>query len=350
MPAQNNPNGSTPPAARRHSRRVAAAAVAGAGAAALLAMSLTGVFSGGAANAAVKTNCMASPGTCGFADAASTGVPSNITLKTVPGQVSSGTGWSYDAATSQVNVTGNGAVLTGLSIPCNLNITASNVTINDDKVLTGGTYGITIQHTANVTIENSTVSGLNQTTGRVNYAIDDLYSDSTGLVIKNNDVADWRIGVNVAGGQVTGNYIHDPGYIAGDHTDGLYDNGGTMPLTISGNTILNNLTEVDAIFLSSNAGATISNKTITNNLLAGGGYAIYAGSHARSASNIVIRENRFSQLYYPSGGRYGPIADFDPRGKGNVWSDNVWTAHVPPRDVQSGMVRDNGRAGLIPAP
>jgi Right handed beta helix region len=324
MPAQNNPNGSTPPAARRHSRRVAAAAVAGAGAAALLAMSLTGVFSGGAANAAVKTNCMASPGTCGFADAASTGVPSNITLKTVPGQVSSGTGWSYDAATSQVNVTGNGAVLTGLSIPCNLNITASNVTINDDKVLTGGGYGITIRHTANVTIENSTVSGLNQTTGRVDYAIDDNYSDSTSLVIKNNNVADWRIGVNVASGQVTGNYIHDPGYIAGDHTDGLYDNGGTMPLTISGNTILNNLTEVDAIFLSSNAGATISNKTITNNLLAGGDYAIYAGGGYNLSTNIVIQNNRFGQAYYPTSGQFGPDFLYQKTGTGNVWSGNIY--------------------------
>jgi nitrous oxidase accessory protein NosD len=316
-----------------------------------LALALRHGRSPSSAAPALRGGCAAAESrVCGFPDATNTGVPAGAVLRTVPGQVSQGTGWSYDAATKQVNVTGSGAVLTGLSIPCNLNITASNVTVNDDKVLTGGTYGITIQHTANVTIENSTVSGLNQTTGRVNYAIDDLYSDSTGLVIKNNDVADWRIGVNVAGGQVTGNYIHDPGYIAGDHTDGLYDNGGTMPLTISGNTILNNLTEVDAIFLAGNAGQSTSNKTITNNLLAGGGYAIYAGSHARSASNIVIRENRFSQLYYPSGGRYGPIADFDPRGKGNVWSDNVWTAHVPPRDVQSGMVRDNGRAGLIPAP
>jgi hypothetical protein len=224
------------------------------------------------------------------------------------------------------------------------------VTINDDQVLTAGNFGITIRHTAGVTIENSTVSGLNKTSGRVNDAIDDIYSDSTGLAIKNNNVANWRIGVNVAGGQVTGNYIHDPGYISGDHTDGLFDNGGTLPLIVSGNTILNNLTQTDAIFLSSNPGVAVANKTITNNLLAGGGYAIYAGGGSRSTSNIVIKDNRFGQLYYPRSGQYGPVADFDSRGKGNVWSGNVWAAHAQPGDIPAGAVRNNGRSHAVPLP
>jgi len=287
---------------------------------------------------------------CGFPDARDTGVPAGITLKTVPGQVSGGTGWSYDAATRQVNVTGSGAVLRGLSIACDLNITASNVTIDDDQVRTGGTFGITLRHTANVTIENSTVSGRNATRGRVDYAIDDLYSDSTGLVIKDNNVTDWRIGVNVATGRVTGNYIHDPGYIAGDHTDGLFDNGGTLPLAVSDNTILDRLTEVDAIFLASNPGSPISHKTITDNLLAGGDYAIYAGGGYHLSSNIVIRDNRFSRLYYPASGRYGPAADFERRGKGNVWSGNMWAAHAQPGDIRPGAVRDTGRADIVPLP
>jgi hypothetical protein len=287
---------------------------------------------------------------CRYPDARNTGVPPGITLKKVPGQVSSGRGWSYDARTHQVNVTGSGAVLAGLSIRCNLNITASNVTINHDRVRTSGTFGISVRHTADVTIENSAVSGLNKTTGRVNYAIDDTYGDSTGLVIRNNNVADWRIGVNVSSGRVTGNYIHDPGYISGDHTDGLFDNGGTRPETISGNTILDSLSEVDAIFLAGIPGQDISNKIITDNLLGGGDFTIYAGSHARSASNIVIRDNRFSRLYYPMSGHYGPVADFDRRGKGNVWSGNVWAARVQPGDVRPGPARPGGQADVIPEP
>jgi hypothetical protein len=324
MPAQNTSSGPRPPAAPRRRRTAITVAVAGVGGAALLAMSLAGVFSGGAANAAVKTNCMAGPSTCGYPDAGTTGVPAGITLKTVPGQVSSGTGWSYNTTTKQVNVTGTGAVLSGLSIPCALNITASNVTINDDQVLTGGTYGITIQHANNLTIENSTVSGLNATSGRVDYAIDDLYSDATGLVVKNNNVTDWRIGVNVASGTVTGNYIHNPGYIAGDHTDGLFVSGGTRALTISDNTILDSLTEVDAIFLASVSGSPIANKTITGNLLAGGDYAVYAGGGYNLSSTIVITSNRFGQTYYPTSGQFGADFDWQAAGTGNVWSGNVW--------------------------
>jgi hypothetical protein len=323
MSAQNASTGSPPPTERRR-RRAVVAAVAGVAAAALVALSLSGVFSSGAAHAAVTTNCMAGPGTCGYPDATTTGVPSNITLKTVPGQVSSGTGWSYNASTQQVNVTGNGAVLTGLSISCNLNITASNVTINDDQVLTSGTYGITIRHTAGVTIENSTVGGLNKTSGRVSYAIDDNYSDSTGLVVKNNNVSNWRIGVNVSSGQVTGNYVHDPGYISGDHTEDFFDNGGTLPETVSGNTMLNSLSETTAMFLASNAGQATSNKTITNNLLAGGGYAIYAPGADNLSTSIVIQNNRFGQLYYPMSGQYGPVISWQAAGTGNVWSGNIW--------------------------
>jgi hypothetical protein len=305
-------------------RRPARAAAAAAASAAVLAMSVAGLLSAGTASAAVQLNCTAVPSSCGYPDATNTGVQPGTVLQAVPAQVSSGPGWSYSAATQQVNVTGNGAVLTGLSFSTRVNITGSNVTMNNDKVVTDGTYGITTQHAASATIENCTVSGLNTTTGRVSFAIDDLYSDATGLVIKNNNVADWRIGINVAGGQVTGNYVHDPGYISGDHTDGLYDNGGTMPLTIAGNTILDSISEVDAIFLSSNAGQPISGKTITGNLLGGGGYAIYAGGGYNLSTNITIQGNRFSQAYYSLSGQYGPDTLYQATGTGNSWSGNIW--------------------------
>ena len=225
--------------------------------------------------------CTADPQSCGFPGAATTGVPARTALRTVPGQVPGGPGWTFDAATGAVEVTGNNAVLSGLYIPHNLDIKgASHVTITDDHVVTGGDFGISLRHTADVTVENTTVSGQNATTGRVNYAIDDIYGDSTGMVIKNDNISDWRIGLNVTSGDVTGNYIHHPGYLAGDHTDGIFDNGGSAQLTISGNTILNNLGQTDAIMLYVPAGQTVANKTITGNLLAGGSYPLYAGGNS----------------------------------------------------------------------
>jgi len=132
------------------------------------------------------------------------------TLKSVPSQVSSGPGWHYNAAGNDVIVTVKGTVLSGLYIPHNLVIDAANVTVKDVQVVTNGNFGISLTHTTGATIENSTISGQNATTGRVNSAIDDVYGDSTGMVIKDNNISYFRTGVQISTGLVNGNYIHTP--------------------------------------------------------------------------------------------------------------------------------------------
>jgi hypothetical protein len=62
-------------------------------------------------------------------------VPAGTVLRTVPSQVSSGPGWTYDATQQLVQVTGNGAVLSGLYIPYTVSVKASNVTISKDKIV-----------------------------------------------------------------------------------------------------------------------------------------------------------------------------------------------------------------------
>ena len=141
---------------------------------------LAGGLAAGGAHAAVLTNCAATPSNCGYPGATNTGVPSGTTLKSVPGQVSSGPGWHYNAAWNAVIVNRKGAVLSGLYIPHNLRIDASNVTVKNVHVVTNGNFGISLTHTTGVTIEKSTISGQNATTGRVDSAIDDVYGDSTG--------------------------------------------------------------------------------------------------------------------------------------------------------------------------
>jgi len=325
-------NATTRPAAATTtiSRRLAAAAGAVAGTAAL-ALAVSAVAGTAAASASAKAgpaqlNCAAAPSACGYPDATNTGVPAGTTLLTVPGQVSSGPGWHYDSR-GWVEVDGNGANLTGLYIPVNLDITASNVTINHVQVVTSGpnSFGISLRHTANVTIENSTISGVNNTTGRVGNAIDDIYGDSTAMTIKNNNITNWRTAVQVSSGLVAGNYIHAPGYTPGDHVNGIYDTGSAQPLTISGNTIFNSMNQTDDITLEASApGQTIANKTITGNLLAGGGYSIYGGdSLGNATTSIKITGNRFATLYYPNAGAYGPVAYYDPAGPGNTWTANT---------------------------
>lgn len=284
-------------------------------------------------------NCMRTPHVCGMPDAADTGVPEGTALRAVPGQVASGKGWRYDPAEKAVDVTGNWVRLTGLALSGDLSISGSHVTVSDDRIITAGYFGISLRHARDVTITHTTVSGRNAGHGRVNYAIDDIYGDSTGLVIRLDNIANWRIGVNAVGGLITGNYIHSPGYLPGDHTDGIYDAGGTTPQIISDNTIMNNLGQTCAIMLESVKGQRTGNKTITGNLLAGGGYVIYAGGAQRDSSHIVITDNRFDRTYFSASGRYGPIAQFQPAGPGNSWSGNSWAVNGLAGDTRGHVIR-----------
>ena len=275
--------------------------------------------------AATQTNCAAVPSSCGYPDGTNTGVPSGTTLLTVPTQVSSGPGWSYNSG-GWVEVSGNGANLSGLYIPYNLDISASNVTINDVEVVTNGDFGISLRNTSNVTIENSTIEGQNATSGRVDTAIDDIYGDTTGTTIENDNIFDFRTGIQLSAGLIQSNYIHSPGYISGDHTNGIYDNASTTPLTINHNTIFNPLNQTDAITLEADSsGQAVANKTIENNFLAGGGYVLYGGdSQGNTTSNIVVTNNRFGQQYYSTSGAYGPVTYFSPTGTGDTWTGNIW--------------------------
>jgi Right handed beta helix region len=307
-------------------RRLTLTLLAAAGSLLLLGCNLA--TSSASLSGAGLSGCVAAPHTCGFPDATNAGVPAGMTLKAVPGQVSSGPGWHYDSADHQADVTGSGAVLSGLFLRCNLNITASNVTIKDVRVVTGGYYGISLEHTTGVTIENSTVSGLNTTAGRVNNAISDAYGDSTGMVIADNNISAFRSAIQVSTGLVTGNYIHDPGYIVGDHTNGVIANGGSEPLTIYHNTILNSLGQTDAITIDTmQVPGPVTNKVIEDNLLAGGGYPIYGGAaFGHATAHILIENNVFGQDFYRMSGQFGPVAYFDPAATGNIWSGNIWTS------------------------
>jgi len=309
-------------------RAAKAAAVTAVAAAALVALSGAAFAAPAAHHAAgaAQQNCVAYPHTCGYPDATNTGVPATAVLQTVPGQVSSGPGWAYEKA-GYVEVFGNGATLSDLYIPYNVDVSASGVTIDDVKVATSGTgsFGISLRHTSDVTIENSDIYSP-AGDDRLQYGIDDVYADSANTVIKDDQIHDTADGIQINEGDVAGNYIYDMKADSRDHVDGLLSTSGSTPanpLTISGNTILNPVDQTSDIALYQDFGPQ-GNATVKNNLLAGGGYSIYAGdSGPATPTNIVITGNRFSPRYYPTGGAYGPVA-YAATGTGDVWSGNIW--------------------------
>ncbi len=221
-------------------------------------------------------NCGADPHVCGYPDATNTGVPSGMSLRSVPGQVSGGPGWHYDSR-GWVEVDGNGAVLQGLSIPYNVDVSASNVTIKDVRITaTGDEFGISLRNTRNVTVEDSTIFSASAGAERLLVGIKDIYGTCTGTKVLRNNIWHTSTGVQVYAGLIEDNYIHDMGYSAGDHLNGITSNGGTAPLAIQHNTVLNKYGQTDAISLFEDFGVE-ANVLITGNLMAGGGYTVYGG-------------------------------------------------------------------------
>jgi hypothetical protein len=289
----------------------------------------------------VKEHCAASPHVCGYPDATNTGVPASAHLISVPSQVSSGPGWKYDPR-GWVHVYGNGAVLSGLYIPTNLDISASNVTIKDVKVVeTGHSMGISLRKTSNVTIEDSDIyspyaSGPN----RLQVAIKDVYGDSTGTVVDANNIWHTSTAIQLSEGTIENNYVHDLAYNTGDHVNGIVSDAGVAAgLTIKHNTVFNSVGQTDCIGILESFGEQF-NVLVADNLLSGAGYTIYGGANAGRwiPSNIVITNNRIARTYYPNGGYYGPAADVAAGVNGNVWSGNIWDATGAPVTFVSGTV------------
>jgi hypothetical protein len=274
--------------------------------------------------------CVSRPSSCGYPDASNTGVPSTA-LKNVPGDVTQGSGWYYDSR-GWVQIDGAGAVFSGYRVSAGLNITADNVTVKNTVIeMPGNDWGIALRHADGVTIDHNTIRG--QSVDNIcDNGIRDIYGDSNNVKITANNIYHCASGINHfnAGGLIKGNFIHDLGHAcsSGDsdcgHFNGIQLGAGTGPLmTIDNNTIFNPSPVTDCIMLANDDGPQ-TNRTITNNLLAGGGYSFYgSGWDGAAATNIVFTGNKFSTLYFPNSGSYGPVAHWQ-RAVGNVWSNNTW--------------------------
>jgi hypothetical protein len=270
-------------------------------------------------------------------------VPGTVlrTVGTGPGEVSSGPGWEYSGGF--VRITGSGTTFNALKLSgFGIGVYASGVTIENCVIAVGGqsTFPVTIQTDANnsdnpiisCTIKNCTISGSDNDMNRAAACIKDTYGNATGLLIQACNLYWASTGIQVYAGHLIGNYIHDlvENVTYGDHVNGITVSGGTGAMLMQGNTILISQGQTDCISLFQDfAPPAIANKTINNNLMAGGGYCIYGGQSGAAytglpATNVVITNNQISTMYFPLGGAYGPVAYFTPGNPGNKWSGNAW--------------------------
>jgi hypothetical protein len=264
-----------------------------------------------------SSNCMPDPSACGFPDVETTGVPPGTPLTAASGTVTLSTpGQVYE-----------NKLLTGGIV-----VTAPNVTIRNVKIVsrnyqaisagTGGanTTGLLIQDVEIDLGGNEDAYGI----------IESNYTAVRTLIHNGSDCA--HLGTNAtirdsfcSVGPDTNNdgWADSTGFCSGpEHFDGYSSDGGANQV-YDHNTIRNPCSQTSAILESTNSGA-ISNVTITNNLMAGGGYTLYCAATSGGVGGTeVVTGNRFARTYRPQSGYYGPVAYCNTADtfSGNVWDD-----------------------------
>jgi hypothetical protein len=203
-------------------------------------------------------------------------------------------------------------VLENLEVHGTLTVAADDVTIRNVLVRPDSYYGILVQG-RDVRIEDTTVAG---TTLRTMAGIAAEGGTFTAARIEVTGVED---GVRLADDCVlTDSYIHGLAGDPGSHFDGVTADGYSG-WRIVHNTILNPHTQTAAVWIG-DARYGPSEGELRDNLIAGGGYTIYAGPG--TAPGIRVLGNVFSTRYHERSGRWGVSTGWDPEG--NVWQDNAW--------------------------
>jgi hypothetical protein len=230
-------------------------------------------------------HCFASPGSCGYPDPASgnVGVPAGTTLTNSGG----------------TTVTTNGAVVNGENITGEVVVEANNVTIENSQITDSGGSGssavVVESGVSGLTIQDSTVHGSAATaSGSVEHAVFNL-SDSPVLIQRDYF---YNCGDCIQyGADIENTYDLNDG-ACDCHYDPVYLSDG--PVKINHSVLLNPFPQTDDVFgdTGGGSGGPCKNQiTITNSLLAGGGYTLYECAHATSAgsSSLTFTNNRIAR-------------------------------------------------------
>jgi hypothetical protein len=240
----------------------------------------------------------ASPET-GFPNALNTGVPPGTTLEPYNGNLTVNT---------------PGAVINGC-----VTVNAANVTIQRSKVVCSGpsaiwsgSTGLLVEDTevdCNDAAGRTAITPQGYTARRVNaHSCENIFWASRNVLIEDS-------------------YIHDPipcCTAAQPHTDSIQIPAGGSNITIDHNTVYGGYISQSNF---GNAAITghrlpLTDITINNNLLAGGGYTVYCPQGV--GSNYRITNNRFSRIFVFTVGGFGPWVDCtdEPGASGNVYHES----------------------------
>ncbi len=273
-----------------------------------------------------QTNCIKVPSACGYPDATNTGVPAGTALK---------------SESQNISVNKAGTTIKDIALDAEISVEANNTTIEDSEITVEGTQtcgkscggrgiwikpGVTGTHIKNVTCHGAAPTGVNVT----QYCIMSNDSDTTIERLHAYYCTECLAGAM----DLSESFIDETGAtIPEEHYEDIYYGGGAGPLIVNHNTMLNPNGQTAVVFASVDFGDQTT-LTITNNLMAGGGYTIYggtSGSGGKVVGPVTVTGNRFSRKYYPESGYYGVASYFE--NSVTTWSGNIWDEtlkSVPP--------------------
>ncbi len=236
---------------------------------------------------------------------------------------------SYTPYSGTLDITTDGTVLNCIQLNGTLSINADNVTVQNSILNGDSWWGVRVGNT-NATATNfkllhnklQTVPGQGPDSGGYDYGIS---QESSGYMeIGYNDISGYKDGVTTSNGYIHDNYIHNLSQFVGAHTQDIYVYSGPAQVKIEHNTLINDSPQdqaTAAVYIAPDSGHQ-NDRTVANNLMAGGAFTIYGGDS--TATNIVIVNNKFSTQIYPNSGYYGWAAYWFGNNSGNLWSNNTW--------------------------
>lgn len=282
---------------------------------------------GGLSAPASAAPCFQQPSSCGYPDATNTGVPPGTTL----------------TPSGSRSLTTDGQVLSGVDLTGTVTVAADDVTIRSSKLHTGaGGSGTTViilnQGADDFTLEDSEVYGNGSKTNATQSGIWNHYNNPGARMIGSyvhGSPDNWEGRVDL----VKDSFMVVDARYSGAHSENIYICGSTAK--VEGSTLFNESDETALIFGDGlcGRGNTVS---VTDSLLAGGGYMMWPNAKGVSAP-VTITGNRLARClgssrqdagggyyctggadangFWPRGGHYGVSAEL---GNSATWSGNVW--------------------------
>jgi len=305
---------------------------------------LAGLFLWLGAATSASAACLPQPSSCGYPDATNTGVPSGTAL----------------TSSGSRTVSTNGAVLSGLDIAGTVTVAADNVTIENSRITKtsggSGSYAVILNSGAdNFTIRDTEIAGPESDTSGLESAVWNHYNNpgATATRVYFHRCADCWEGA----GTFRDDYMVVDAAYSGSHDEDIYVCGTTVDVDHS--TMVNTHQQTATVFGDTICGG--NNFTVTDSLLAGGGFVLYPQANSSSeVGSTNISNNRIARCqttpiynsgsggtacsggadsfgYYPLGGYYG-VSAYTYSGADQIWQGNVW-------DDSSQPLCDDGRLG-----